>query len=222
MKRSILLLSAVTFLLFDGCGTGGLMVYKTDPELPRITEVRALPEMSSIGFEWDKIEDHRVRGVNIYRQMSSKEGKKEFRLVGTVGNRYGTHFVDVYLQPDHRYRYAFTTFRLGKESPKSAFTTVKTLPPFPPVPFVQAYQVDKNVVKILWRPHSNPGINGYIIERSMDGSPFKYLAQVKGRLMAEYIDSFVRKGHRYAYRVIATSYEKIKARPSAAAKVTIE
>ncbi|MEA3419155.1 MAG: hypothetical protein U9Q90_07110 [Campylobacterota bacterium] len=221
MRRSILPLSAVTLLVLSGCGASGLTVYDIDPELPRITEIRSLSAMSSIGFEWDKIRESKVRGVNIYREVADK-GKTEFKRVGTVGNRYGTHFVDTYLKPDQSYRYTFKTYRLGKESERGTVVTVKTLPPFPPVSFAKAYQEDKNVVKILWRPHTNPKINGYVIERSANGQPFKYLAQIDGRLMAEYIDSFARKGYRYRYRIIAKSYDKIKAEPSEAAEITIE
>ena len=103
MKRSILPLSAATLLIFSGCGASGLTVYAVDPGLPKITEIRSLSAISSIGFEWDKIRESKVRGVNIYREITDG-GKVEFKRVGTVGNRYGTHFVDTRLKPDHSYR----------------------------------------------------------------------------------------------------------------------
>ena len=221
MRRSILPLSAVTLHVFSGCGASGLTVYDVDQNLPKITEIRSLSVMSSIGFEWNKISDSSVRGVNVYREVVDG-GKTKFKRIGTVGNRYGTHFVDIYLKPDHRYRYVFRTYRLGKESERGKVIEVKTLPVFPPVSFAQAYQEDRNVVKILWRPHSNQKIDGYIVERSDNGQPFKYLAYVNGRLMVEYIDSFARKGHRYRYRIIARSYDKIKSKPSRAAEIVIK
>jgi hypothetical protein len=217
MRKLILLLWALFLLTFNGCGgIKGLFVYKTDPTLKTITQVRALPMMSSVGFEWKKIEDNRVHGINIYRgsphdRFGTDQG---FKRIGSIGNRYGTHFVDTHVKPNTTYLYTFTTFSFGKESKHGAVIKVKTRPTFDAVSFLQAYKVAPGVVKLLWKPHPSERINAYIIERSVNGGEWKYMAQAEGQLMAEYIDTFVRAGNTYAYRIIAKSYDGIRAKAS--------
>ena len=220
MKRSILLLSAVALITFSGCGGGvkGLLIYDTDPTLKTIKGVKALPLMSSVGFEWKKITDKDIHGVNIYRSSPSEQA---FKRIGTIGNHYATHFVDTHTKPDTKYRYTFTTFSLGKESKQSTVLHVKTRPTFAAVSFVKAYNEAPGVVKILWQPHSSQRVNAYIIERSVNGGKWKYVSQVAGQLMAEYIDTFVRNGNTYAYRIIAKSYDSIRAKASQATQISL-
>ncbi len=221
MKKSILILWVLSLISFNGCGAvKGLMTYGTDPSLDTITQVHTLPRMNSVGFEWKKIEDHRIHGVNIYRGSASQD-IQSFKRIGTVGNRYATHFVDTHVKADSTYRYAFSTFAFGKESRHSEPIEVKTLPAFSAVSFVKAYKVAPSVVKLLWKPHADSSINTYIVERSVDGAEWKYVSQVQGQLMAEYIDTFVRGGHTYSYRIIAQSYDKIHAYPSQPTKITL-
>jgi len=215
MKKSILLLSVISLLLLNNCTSGikGMMIYKTDPTLKTITKVRALAMQNSVGFEWEKIEDRRVHGVNIYR-ATPKKRKQSFKRIGTAANRYATHFVDTHVEPNMIYHYTFTTFSLGKESKHGSVLEVKTRPALSAISFVKAYNVAPGIVKILWAPHSNQSINRYVIERSINTGPWKYMTQVDGQLMAEYIDTFVRPGNNYNYRIIAKSYDDTMTKPS--------
>jgi len=222
MKKSILLLSVLALITFNGCGgIKGLMIYDTDPTLKSITQVRALPMMSSVGFEWEKIQDRRIHGINIYRKVPSNQEDQEFKRIGSIGNRYATHFVDTHVKPNTKYLYTFTTFALGKESKRSTVFRVKTRPTFTPVSFVKAYKEAPGVVKLLWRPHPSQRVNAYIIERSVNNGRWKYVSQVEGQLMAEYIDTFVRNGNTYAYRIIAKSYDNIRAKASQATQISL-
>jgi len=222
MKKSTLLLWTLSLILFNGCGSGikGLMIYDTDPTLKTITKVRALPMQNSVGFEWKKIEDRRVHGVNIYRGKPT-EGTQSFKRIGSAGNRYATHFVDTHVKPNRSYIYTFTTFSLGKESKHGAVLKVKTRPALNGVSFVKAYDVAPGVVKLLWAPHENQSINAYVIERSANGMEWKFVAQVEGQLMAEYIDTFIHKGSSYRYRIIAKSYDGIKTQPSQITSISL-
>jgi len=221
MKKSTLILWVLSLITFNGCGAiKGLMTYGTDPSLTSLSQVHALPMMNSVGFEWKKIDDHRIHGVNIYRGNMSQD-TQSFKRIGTVGNRYATHFVDTHVNAESTYRYTFSTFALGKESRRTEPIEVRTHPAFSAVSFVKAYKVAPSVVKLLWKPHANPSINSYIVERSVDGSEWKFVSQVQGQLMAEYIDTFVRGGRTYSYRIIAKSYDKIRAYPSQATKITL-
>ncbi|TNF44377.1 MAG: hypothetical protein EP216_02185 [Epsilonproteobacteria bacterium] len=221
MKKSTLILWVLSLITFSGCGAvKGLMTYGTDTSLDTVKQVHALPMMNSVGFEWKKIEDKRIHGVNIYRSNDS-DGREGFKRIGTVGNRYATHFVDTHVKADTTYRYTFSTFAFGQESKRSAPLEVRTLRAFSAVSFVKAYKVDPSVVKLLWKPHADPSISTYIIERSVNGSEWKFVSQVQGQLMVEYIDTFVRSGNTYSYRIIAQSYDKIRAYPSHATKIRL-
>ena len=221
MKKSTLFFLVLVSLIFSACGgIKGFMTYRTDNTLPGIGHVHSLATINSIGFEWAKIEDKKIRGINIYRGNAKGE-KQSFKRIGTIGNRYATHFVDTHVKADSAYSYRFTTFSFGTESSRSKILYIKTKPSFPAVSFVKAYKVAPTVVKLLWKPHSNLSINAYIVQRSVDGGKWKFVSQVQGRLMAEYIDTFVRRGTQYSYRIIAKSYDKMQAKPSHSTKITL-
>jgi fibronectin type 3 domain-containing protein len=224
MKKLTLLLSALALLVLNGCGgVKGLLLYKTDPTLKTITEVHALPMSSSVGFEWKNIEDRHIHGINIYRGLPTDRFKTDqgFKRVGSLGNHYGTHFVDTHVKPNTTYLYTFTTFSFGKESKHGTVLKVKTRPPFAGVSFVQAYKVAPTVIKLLWKPHVNERVNAYVIERSVNGGAWKYMALVKGQLMPEYIDGRVRSGNSYAYRIFARGYDKIPSQPSQVVRISL-
>ena len=225
MRKSIHLLWIAALLTFNGCGSAikGLMIYEKDTHLPSLGRVRTLPTMSSVGFEWHTIQDPKIHGVTIYRKCpdAKKPEKRLFKHIGTVGNRYATHFVDTHVVPGTHYLYRFLTFSMGKESVKGTDVSVNTKPTFAPVSFLKVYRVAPYVVKLLWRPHSSEKIDRYIIERSVNGGRWRFMAEVEGHLMAEYIDSLVRGNNTYAYRIVAKSYEGIKARPSKVSRISL-
>ncbi len=225
MKRSILLLWVLALLTFSGCGSAikGLTVYEKDPTLPTLGAVRTLPFATSVGFEWNTIKDTRIRGINVYRKApdSADPEAREYKRVGIISNRYATHFVDTHVRPDRRYVYKFAPFSFGKESARGTSVSVHTKPTFAAVTFLKAYKVAPDVIKLLWRPHLDSRINSYIIERSVNGGKWTFLAQVEGVLMAEYIDTLVRRGNTYAYRIVAKSYDGIKAKPSQVSRISL-
>jgi len=222
MKRSILILLAIASLMLTNCSTvfKGMMTYDIDPSLESIKQVKVLPLMNAVGFEWQKINNPEIRGINVYRGEPS-QGRQSLKRIGTIDNRYATHFVDTDVKPDTKYIYTFTTYTFGRESRHGKLLYVKTRPPFAPVSFVQAYRVAKDRVKVLWRPHSYPTVNEYIVLRSVDGGSWHYYALVKGQLMAEYIDNYVHPGRSYAYHIIAKSCDGIMAKPSPVAKISL-
>jgi len=225
MKRPILVLWIVALVLFSGCGSAikGLMVYGKDPTLPTLGEIRTLPMMTSVGFEWNRINDTKIQGINIYRKQLSAQTSEErsFKHIGTVGNRYATHFVDTHVEPNTLYLYQFLPFAFGKEAVNRSEVTVRTQPTFAPVSFLKAYKVAPYVIKLLWKPHSSEKINRYRIERSVNGGEWSFMAQVEGHLMAEYIDTLVHGGATYSYRIIAKSYEGVKSRPSQISRISL-
>ncbi len=189
-----------------------MMSYKVDPHLNRIEEVKPFPARSSVGFEWKKIEARGIEGVNIYRGNPTR-GRQSLKLIGTTKNRYTTHFVDSDVKPDSTYIYTFTTYALGKESKHGSVLKVKTPPALKEVGFFTAYAIDRSAIKLLWSPHRHESIAGYVIQRSVNGGPWRFVANIKGRLMVEYIDTFVRRGNSYRYRIYAKSFDKVLSKP---------
>ncbi|MEA1953029.1 MAG: hypothetical protein U9O24_01380 [Campylobacterota bacterium] len=214
MKKLTLQLSVLSLLIFSGCAGNikSLLVYETDATLKTIENIQVLPRMSSVGFEWEEINDKRINGINVYRKTASEPVMKK---IGSIGNPYATHFVDTHTRPNTKYEYTFTTFALGNESEQSAVLEVMTEPAFTAVSFLKAYSVAPGAVKLLWKPHPSQRVNAYVIERSVNGGKWSYIAQVEGELMVEYVDTYIRKNSTYSYRIFAKSYDNIKSKASA-------
>ncbi len=193
---------------------------KTDLDLPTVKNVKTIVDKTSVGFEWPAITDKRVEGIDIYRGVPSK-GDQKLEKIATIGNRFATHYVDTTVQPNRTYLYSFRTFGILFGSAPGQVVRVKTAPPLAAVHVAKVYQPAPGVVKLLWAPHPDPRIVDYLIERRLGNGEWKYLATVKGRLNPEYIDMSPAVGHRYGYRVIARTYEKMRALPSKTAELSV-
>jgi fibronectin type 3 domain-containing protein len=210
--------------ILQGCtDPQSLISVSNDSTLPRITQVKVLVEKSSVGFEWPAIHDERVKGINVYRAEAVQGTQQKFVKIATIGDRFATHYVDRTILPNRRYMYMFTTYNLLHESTTGKIVRVQTAPAYKAVEFVKVYLRSSGVVKVLWKPHPNPRIAGYIVQRRLEGSKdtWRFLSNVSSRLMPEYIDSSVAKGHRYSYRVIARSSTGILSMPSAPASIQV-
>ncbi|MFK5975016.1 MAG: hypothetical protein QM493_00785 [Sulfurovum sp.] len=218
MKKSILILWILSLIVFNGCNGistfRGIMTYELDNNLPNIGEINALATIDSVGFEWQKIaKDTRIQGIHVYRG-DPLQNVSRYQRIGTINNIYATHFVDTHVEPDNTYSYVFTTFYMARESRPSKKIDVRTLASFEAISFVEAYHESPNTIKILWKPHPNASVNSYIIEQSVNGGTWRFLSQIRGQLMVEYIDKFAKAHTTYSYRVIAQSYNKINSAPS--------
>jgi uncharacterized protein len=89
-----------------------------------------------------------------------------------------------------------------------------------PVSFFQAVGNMPRSAKLLWRPHPNGKINGYIIERQ-DATDQKWnaIATITGRLNAEFIDHELKDSQVYNYRIKATTFDKLTTEASEMSKV---
>jgi len=221
-KRAIYLTALfVLTILFSGCATQGMLALGTDKTLPKIVHVKHIVARSSVGFEWPAIKDIRVKGIKVYRAIPQRTKDQRYTKIATIDDRYATHFVDRNIAPNQTYLYTFVTYSLLKESLPGVVLKIQTSEAYEAVDFIKTYLSDTGVVKVLWNPHPNAAISGYIIERKISGGVWKYLATIRGRLMPEYIDSSAAIGHHYAYRVVARSSEGVRAMPSVASEITV-
>ncbi len=221
MKRLMKIASLTALvLLVSGCNQNSLMT-PTKPKIDETLEVvdsnsiKSISDITTIAFEWRKVDDPRVVGYNFYRANLQKDGSK-LKLIDTVKNRYSTHFVDKGLEPNTKYVYKISSATDGElESKTTNDYVVSTLPRLEPVSFIQAISNLPRQIKIIWRPHSNERIKKYKIERNSPENPeWEEIAKVNGRLQAEYIDLDLEDNVIYNYRVIAQTFNKVNSEPS--------
>lgn len=213
---NLIALSTVSALLISGCSSTPTPPTEDaiDTTLPVISLNGHIEDMKSVAFEWKDAKDPRVNGIYIYRS-NPNDTDKQIRRYATITNRFATHYVDTDVTPNTKYQYFFTTFSDKAQSQKSELVSVNTLPVLQSVAWIQSIQNMPRSAKILWRPHTNPRVDGYIIERkSLQDQDFIKIANINGRLNAEYIDSNLEDGQVYKYRLRAVTYDDIVSTPS--------
>lgn len=205
---------SVIALLFSACtNTPDSPKLAVDPTLPKVEEIKTISDINSIAFEWQVVDDSRVAGYVLYRD-DNRDGKIK-KLSREVDSRYSNHYVDEGLEAGHEYVYYLATRDTnGRISSKSAPVKTKTLP-FQSVPFVQAISNYPQQVKVIWRPHDNPKVNGYIVERSDISSPdWGEVGKTDSRLFVEFIDQNLKNNYTYRYRIRATTFDGVTSLPS--------
>lgn len=213
---------ALALSLFSGCAPQPAPQKQVtiDSTLPVPSMNGYLADITSAAFEWKPVDDTRVAGYYIYRDTPGAEDAKLHRIA-TVDSRYATHYVDNGLQPNTHYQYRFSTFTTaGNESVGSETLLVATQPMIAPVSFFQSVGNLPRSAKLLWRPHPNSKISSYAIERqNVNDQKWSTIATVAGRLNAEYIDTDLKDGQVYHYRIRALTFDKLSTEPSEMTKV---
>lgn len=217
-KLNQISLTIISLLLLTGCNPSTMLNQEQlDPSLPKLNKVQAVPNHTSVAFEWQSLAKQGITGLNIYRTDSNNyvnSSTKQLKKIGTIHDRFATHYVDIDLKQNSNYTYTFTTLKNGFESAHGKVINVKTLAAFDTVTFFQGFQKTANTIKLIWRPHSNEKVSWYKVERSSNAAKWDWVGTIKGRMMSEYIDNSVAPGTTYSYRVIAVGYDKSFSKPS--------
>jgi len=204
-------------VLYSGCSKQPTPPPKVviDKTLPIVKINGHISEMKSIAFEWKSVSDPRVEGFYIYRS-NPKESSEKLHRIDTVESRYATHYVDNNLKPNTAYAYRFSSFDAkGVESVGSATYRASTLPLIASVSFFRSIGNMPRSAKLIWRPHTDTQIKGYRLERKLKSdSEWEKIADIKGRLRAEYIDLGLEDNAVYEYRLFAITYSDIQSVPS--------
>lgn len=180
-----------------------------------LNRIQVLPDVSSIAFEWKRINDSRITGFVVYR----KSGNGDFERIAILDNPLSTHFYDKDLKPESIYSYQFAV--LGQDdtiSPRSKTIRVKTSF-IDPLENLYASSDEPRLVKLLWNPHPNPSIEKYIIERKIHNEWTK-VGEAKNRLAVEYFDRQLLDGTTYEYRVAGVDFQGNQSRYSSVVKAT--
>jgi len=205
-------------LLLSACSVSQMNSLTSSKELtvneslPKVENLKSLSDMSNIAFEWEPLYNENIKGFYLYR---FSDENPDFKLVGTIKDKFQTHYVDTKLEPNTKYRYMMKSFNeQGQISEDGKLIEVSTTPRLESVPFVQAVTNLPNRIKLIWRPHPDLRVHSYLIERAKTDKEFKQIAEVKNRLNAEYIDSDLKPNENSNYRIIAVSFDGIKSEPS--------
>jgi len=225
MRRSITsILSIGLVVLFSGCQQDITTPTKPkiDESLPvvELSSIRHIPDITAIALEWGKIDIPRASGYYIIRANMQTDGK--FKRVAEVENKFATHFLDKNLSANSKYAYKISLVTKNNfESRASDTVVVSTLPNFESVSLIEAISDLPRQIKVLWRPHSNPRVEKYIIERtSPSASKWKEIATVESRLNAEYIDLDLKDNEIFMYRIKAVTFDGIVSNISKIASAT--
>ncbi len=188
--------------------------------LPPVTNLKAISDITQVALEWKPNYADYVQGYSIYRAVG--DPNSEFLRIAHIKNRYASHYVDKGLEPSTVYFYRVSIFtKDGVESPPTETLKVVTKPRLESVPFLKAIGGLAKQIKLIWRPHPNPKVTSYIIERKEVGEDkWRKIDEVEGRLNAEYIDNDVDENKIYFYRIIVKTYDGVLSKPSKAVKAS--
>lgn len=209
---------SLLFSFLSGCSNA---VFNANPTInsnltpPR--DIRVLSDVNTIAFEWGLVQDSNVMGYHIYRKEANAQ---DFEKIATLNSRFNTHYADNKLKSSTQYIYHFTTFDKDNSiSPYSAAVTATTLS-ISAIPYVQAIGNYPRQVKIIWSPHQDPRVIGYIIQRKDKNGVWKEIGNIKSRLLVEFLDTNLEDGTTYTYEVLAYNAQNSLSSPSPAVSAT--
>ena len=215
----------VLVLILSGCVSAPVPndKSKVDETLPIITLTQngIILDIKSIAFEWESIKDTRVEGIHIYKKSPTRKDEvSELKYYKSIENRFATHYVDTQVEPDTKYSYAFQTYSSDFISNHSRMFDVNSKPVLDSVSWIHSITGMPQTAKIIWRPHGNEKVKSYIIERkTLEAEKWEELANIDGRLNAEYIDVNLQDNYVYKYRIRVRTFDDIISTASKIVKV---
>lgn len=214
----------VSLLILSGCAVKPTPKSEPilDDSLPivKLTQNGTISDTNNIALEWEAIRDPRVKGIYIYKATIGEDSATKDDYYDTVRNRFTTHYLDTEIEPNTKYNYYFKTYSNEAESLPSAPTLVASLPRMESVSWIHSIMNMPRSAKVIWRPHPNEKVKGYIIQRrTLEAEKWTDVATVDGRLQAEYIDKKLKDQYTYIYRIKSITYDNLTSKPSKEVKV---
>ncbi len=222
MKNLVKIISLIVLMiLINACSVKNDFNKVVKPNINDSVEVidsssiRTISDVNAIAFEWQKVDDVRVIGYNLYRANMTKDRSK-LSFIKMIKNRYTSHYVDRNLNAGTKYIYKISSNIKGEEESRTTDAYIaSTLATMDGISFIQAISNLPRQIKIIWRPHPNERISSYEIQRtSAHTSQWNTLAVVRNRLQAEYIDLDLEDNVIYSYRVISNTFDDLQTRAS--------
>ena len=99
MKKLTQILSiAILLLSLTGCNSNALLNNEQlDPSLPKLNDVKAIPNNTSVAFEWKSLANKGLTGYNIYRTDTNQyvnSQTKQLTKVASIRSRFSTVLFD--------------------------------------------------------------------------------------------------------------------------------
>jgi len=193
-----------------GCAINNQPTAKSNPNLPKVQNFKAYPDRNAMALFWDP-----VKGMSGYYIQRYNPKNKKWEGIVTIEDPYKSIYVDKDLKPNTIYKYRIATFDKNRVPSLAVETSQKTMPPLEAVIPLESKPLAKGMVKIIFRPHPNERVKEYKIQRFYDEkAKWETIAVVYPRLNVEYIDTGLKDGKIYKYRIIAVSFDGIKSYPS--------
>ena len=188
---------------------------QVNANLPTVQSLKTISDMTEVGFEWTPTPTSNVAGYYLYRS-NPNENNGKMKVVADIKDRFASHYVDANLAPETTYTYEMRTYSDSKQiSGPGMIVSATTKALMDSVPFVRALTNLPERVKLIWRPHPDLRVASYVIEKAdINKENWRQIAEVKGRLNAEYIDDDVKSGRSYKYRVLVKTTSGTISKPS--------
>ena len=207
MKKWFLL--AISLMIITGCATNK-PAPKSNPNLPTVKNFSLYPDRNAMALRWD-----RTKNINGYYIQKFNFKTKKWDKTIEIDDPYRTIYVDTKLKPNTLYKYRIATFDKNKIPSLATEKQNKTLPSVSSVIPLEIRPLPNRKIKIIFRPHQNERVNGYIIQRFNDKTTkWEKIATLTPRYNVEYIDKDLIDGKIYKYRIIATTFDGLKSAPS--------
>ncbi|EJF06311.1 fibronectin type 3 domain-containing protein [Thiovulum sp. ES] len=218
MKKKLLILFILP-IFFISCGGNILPKPKPliqDQNLQIVKNIKAISDSTSVAFEWEKSNFSDLAGYRIYRAKVIGDVSEELVLVAVIEEHVATHYVDKELLANTIYKYAFTTFTAdGRESKSSETLQIKTRPLISAPLYIHSVKDLANKTKLLWRPHPQENVSGYIIERQdTNTGEWETVGELNHRFEVEFIDRELETNKIYKYRVFSKTFDGMISEPS--------
>lgn len=210
-------------ILHTGCAKQPHPVFdepQYDTAIPAIPRLQWLGDINAIALEWEPNHDPEIAGYYLYRKPKDDE-KATFKRVIHIKNRFQSHHIDFNLPTQSKYLYQISAVNhKGFESKPTDPINAVTRPTLQSVTYFTSLDKLPRKAKLIWRPHQNGRVHGYIIERMRPGDKeWTKHATLEHRLFAEYIDDQLDDDQVYMYRLRAKTFDGILSTPSDIVKV---
>ncbi|WP_314703120.1 hypothetical protein [Campylobacter rectus] len=215
MKRLISWgLASSLAIVMSGCVSSSAPT-QINANLPTIQNLKTISDMTEVGFEWTPTPTSNVAGYYLYRS-NPNENNGKMKVVADIKDRFASHYVDANLAPETTYSYEMRTYSENKQiSDAGVVISATTKPLIDSVPFVRALTNLPERVKLIWRPHPDLRVASYLVEKAdISKENWRQIAEIKGRLNAEFIDNDVKSGRSYKYRVFVKTNNGTVSKPS--------
>lgn len=222
-KFDSLLLRILPFLFlafFSACSSSSLNFGSAPAINPNITppsNIRTLSDVNTIAFEWDLIKNPEIAGYYVYRKKSNEQS---FSKIATLDSRFITHYADNKLESNTEYLYQFASFDAQKSISQFSLPISAKTQFIEAIGYIEAISNYPRKVKIIWNPHQDTRVIGYVIEKKKENGQWSKLADINSRLLVEYLDTGLEDNASYEYRVFAYNTNKTYSLPSKSVKAT--